>query len=316
VTWPFSQGGGLLALYLATLALHAVFIGYVVAGTAFVLIRRDDPISATVRDRLPFMLGAGITAGVAPLLFVQLLYQHRFYTANLLLGPRWLAVVPVLILGFYGLYIQKVSERFRRRALVISLACFVFVGWSWSELHELMKADPAWHDFYAAGSRMYFNGSIVPRAAVLFPAMATSFAMIAAWSADASGRQRLAVLAMGSRLVSIGGAVWLWRAGFTVDGPALAWFLVLVAAVVVELGAWTMTWRKPSDGALAVATAAGTSALVAATVVREAPRIPLLQPAREIADQAGGSIVFVAAFVIGAAAIAWVIKTARSARAE
>jgi hypothetical protein len=222
MTWPFAQGGGLLALYLATLALHAVFIGYVVAGTAFALIRRDDPIAVTVRDRLPFMLGAGITAGVAPLLFVQLLYQHRFYTANLLLGPRWLAVVPVLIVGFYALYIQKVSEKWRRAALISALGCFVFVGWSWSELHELMKADPAWHDFYAAGKRVYFSGSIAPRSAVLFPAMATSFAMMAAWSTDAAGRQRLALLAIGSRLVSIGGAVWLWKAGFSVDGPAFS----------------------------------------------------------------------------------------------
>lgn len=313
MTWPFAQGGAILALYLATLALHAVFIGYVVAGTAFVLVRRDDPIAATVRDRLPFMLGAGITAGVAPLLFVQLLYQHRFYTANLLLGPRWLAVVPVLIVGFYGLYIGKVSEKWRRAALIVALACFVFVGWSWSEMHELMKADPIWHDFYAAGKRMYVAGTIAPRAAVLFPAMATSFAMIAAWSADSAGRKRLALVAIGSRVVSIGGAVWLWRTGFSVDGAALAWFLVLVAAVVVELAAWAVTWRAASDRALAVATAAGTSALVAATVVREAPRIPLLEPARDIADQAGGSLVFAAALIVGIVAIAWVVKTARAA---
>jgi hypothetical protein len=137
--------------------------------------------------------------------------------------------------------------------------------------------------------------------------------MLAAWSADGPGRQRLALLAIGSRLVSIGGAVWLWRSGFVLDGPAVAWFVVLVAAVIVEIGAWAMTWRTPRDRALAVATGAGTSVLVAATVVREAPRIPLLEPARDIADQAGGSLVFAAAFVIGGLAIAWVIKTARAA---
>src|SRR5262245_4673257 len=72
--WPFDRGGGVLALYVATLALHAVFIGYVVAGTAYAVVqalrRADDPLAATVRDRLPFMLGCGITAGVAPLLFI------------------------------------------------------------------------------------------------------------------------------------------------------------------------------------------------------------------------------------------------------
>ncbi len=71
--WPFDHGGGVLLLYLATLALHAVFVSYVLAGTAYALVCRDA-LAATVRDRLPFMLGCGITAGVAPLLFVQLLH--------------------------------------------------------------------------------------------------------------------------------------------------------------------------------------------------------------------------------------------------
>src|SRR5678816_2594181 len=133
--WPFDRGGIVLALYVATLAVHAAFIGYVVAGTAYSL-ARDDALSRTVRDRLPFMLGCGITAGVAPLLFLQLMHQQRFYTANLLLGPRWLAVVPALIAGFYALYIGK--TRWRRAAYGIALACFAFVAWSWSELHELM----------------------------------------------------------------------------------------------------------------------------------------------------------------------------------
>src|SRR5688500_20400233 len=90
--WPFDRGGGILALYIATLALHAVFIGYVVAGTAYGLVqtvrRADDAVATTVRDRLPFMLGCGITAGVAPLLVIQRMHQQRGYTATQLLGAR------------------------------------------------------------------------------------------------------------------------------------------------------------------------------------------------------------------------------------
>jgi hypothetical protein len=295
----------ILALYIVTLALHAAFIGYVVGGTAFVLLRPHDPMSLTVRDRLPFMLGAGITAGVAPLLFIQLLYQHRFYTANLLLGPRWLAVVPVLITGFYALYLQKVSPRWRKLSLAVALACFAFVAWSWSELHELMMADKVWHDFYAAGDRMYLAGSIAPRLAILYPAMATLFAMIAAWSADDQGRRRLAVVALCARLVSIGGAIWLWQIGFA-NSP---WIAVLAFAVVVEIGAWLAMWRRPSDLVLSIVTAAGTIALLAATIAREAPRLSLVEPSRE----ADGWIVFAIAAAIGVAAIVYVIRLARGA---
>src|SRR5688500_20316284 len=98
--WPFDRGGGILALYIATLALHAVFIGYVVAGTAYALVqtvrRADDAVATTVRDRLPFMLGCGITAGVAPLLFIQLMHNQRFFTANHWLGPCWILVITAL----------------------------------------------------------------------------------------------------------------------------------------------------------------------------------------------------------------------------
>jgi len=307
--WPFDRGGIVLALYVATLALHAAFIGYVVAGTGYALVqsvrRSDDALAHTVRDRLPFMFGCGITAGVAPLLFVQLLHQRRFYTANLLLGPRWLAVVPALIVGFYALYVAKQSVRWRGVMLAGALALFSFVAWSWSELHELMKADPIWRDFYAAGHRFYIAEAIAPRFVVLFGAMTTSFATIAAWST--AERKRLAAIALLSRLISIGGAIWLWRAGFDVSGPARAWLWMLAAAVVVEIAGWLLVLRAKTDRALAIATAAGTSALVAAVVVREAPRVALIEPH----TPATGAVVFAVALVVGIAAIAWVVRTIR-----
>jgi hypothetical protein len=310
--WPFDHA--VLALYLATLALHAVFVSYVVGGTAYALVqaargRGDDVLADQVRDRLPFMLGCGITAGVAPLLFVQLMHQQRFYTANLLMGPRWVAVVPVLIVGFYALYLAKHGERFRRAALGVALACFVFVAWSWSELHELMAADTRWHAFYAAGHRLFRGGMIAPRLVVLLGAMATLFATVAAWSAP-DARKRLARIALGGRALSVLGALWLWRAGFPVEGGARAWFVVLTVATCVEVGAWLAVMRGQLM-ALGVATAAGASALVAAVVVREAPRIALIEPARPLADAAGGWLVFGIALVAGVAAIAWIWRTVR-----
>ncbi|HEY1547631.1 MAG TPA: hypothetical protein VGG28_07420 [Kofleriaceae bacterium] len=295
--WPFDgDRGGVLALYVVTLALHAAFVSYVVGGSAYALLRRDA-VADDVRSRLPFMLGCGITAGVAPLLFVQLLHQHRFYTAHLLAGPRALAIVPALIVGFYGLYLAKSSPRWRRVALGVALACFAFVAWSWSELHELMQADPEWAQLYAAGDRFYASSQLAPRLVVLFGAMATIFAAIAAWFV--ADRAALARVAIGGRIVSIVGAVWLWRAGFVVDGPARAWLYLLAVAVAIDTVAWLVR-------ALTVATAAGAAALLAAVVVREAPRVALIEPAH---GPAGGVVAFAIAVAIGAAAIAWVIRT-------
>jgi hypothetical protein len=313
--WPFDRAGLLLVLYVATLALHAVFVGYVVGGSAYALVqtmrRRDDALADTVRDRLPFMLGCGITAGVAPLLFVQLLHQKRFYTANLLLGPRWLAVIPALITGFYALYIAKKSVRWRLVALSGGLACFAFVAWSWSELHELMAADAAWHDFYSAGERVFAAATIAPRFVVLAGAMMTSFATIAAWSADDGARRRLALLALGARAVSAIAACWLVRTGFTVEGAARAWIAVLAAALAVEAAGWVLVRWRASTRALALATGAGSGALLAAVVVREAPRVAAIEPTHALAADAGGTLVFVAILIAGMGAIVWIVRTIR-----
>ncbi len=313
--WPFDRGGGVLALYIATLALHAGFIGYVVAGTGYTLVqslrRADDALAATVRDRLPFMLGCGITAGIAPLLFLQLLHQQRFYTANLLLGPRWMAVVPALIVGFYALYIAKSSLRWRTLTLGVALVCFAFVAWSWSELHELMMAEPVWRAFYAAGKRFFLVGTVAPRLVILAGAMATSFATIAAWSATDADRQRLARVALLARLISIGGAVWLWQAGFAI-GAGTVWLFVLAAAVAIEAGAWLVMLRAPNERVLAIATGTGTGALVAAVIVREAPRVSLIEPTHPLAFDAGGLLVFAIALVVGVAAVAWVVRLVRA----
>ncbi len=304
--WPFDDG--VVALFVVTLAIHAAFASYVVVGTGFALVRGATPLAARVRSWLPFMLGCAITAGVAPLLFTQLLYQRRFYTANLLLGPRWLAVVPALVVGFYALYLAKASVRWRAIALGTALACFGFVAWSWSELHELMAADATWTAFYAAGERVFTGGAIAPRLVVIVGAMATQFAVIAAWSADAAQQRVLGVLAVAGRIVAIAGALWLWQIGFAVSGDARVWFGLLVAAAVVDTVAWLVIVRKPSQLKLAVATAGGGAALLAAVVVREAPRLAMIEAGHE----ASGGWMFGVTFAIGAVLIAWVVRTVRA----
>ena len=319
--WPFTGSHAVwLALYVVTFALHAVFVSYVLVGAAYALVqavrRVDDPIADRVRDRLPFMLGCGITAGVAPLLFLQVLYQRRFYSANLVLGPRWGAVVPVLIVGFYALYVAKASANWRRLALAIGTACFVFVAWSWTEIHLLMQDESAWRTMYAAGDRLYGDGGVAPRLLLWLGAMSTLFATVALWWASGGERKRLAAIALSGRLIA-GIAGWLLIArGASIDGTAHGWLYLLVAALVVEAVGWAWLWRVPDGAGVVIATGAGTAALVAAAVVREAPRLAVLEPPRSAALEAGGFPVFVATVVFGVAAIAWIVHTIRGAKPE
>jgi hypothetical protein len=318
--WPFDASieSLWLALYLGSFALHAVFVSYVAAGTAYALVaalrRSGDPTAARVRDWLPFMLGAGITAGVGPLLFLQLLHQRRFYTANLLMGPRWGAVVPALILGFYALYLAKASDRWRMLALGAGTLCFAFVAWSWTELHQLQEADPAWRAMYGAGARFYLELAIVPRLATWLGAMLALFAVVAAWSAAPPERRRLAGLALAGLVIGglASAATIMMRHGLE---PAHGWTSLLVAAVVLAAVGWIWTVRRPDGPGLALATAATAAALFAGAIVREAPRLALIERSRVTAIDAGGRLVFLVTLVLGVAAIAWIVRTVRAATA-
>ena len=316
--WPFTldQHGLWLALYLLTFALHAVFVGYVLVGTAYALVqavrKADDALAARVRDRLPFMLGLGITAGVAPLLFLQLLYQRHFYSANLIAGPRWGAVVPALIAGFYSLYIAKAKPRWRRHALAVGTLCFTFVAWSWTELHLLARDDAAWRAMYASGERMYGDAGVAPRLLLWLGWMAALFATVAVWPSSAGERRRLAKLALAGRVVTAIAAGWLYSRGAGVEGAAQGWLYLLLAAVGVEIAGWAAVLRSPAGYGVTLATAGATAALVAGAVVREAPRLAIVEPPRAAALEAGGLGVFLATLVFGVLAIAWVRKTVQN----
>ncbi|KAA0220900.1 MAG: hypothetical protein KJ057_13905 [Phycisphaerae bacterium] len=141
-----------LALLILTWAMHYVLVSTVVAGSAYLalneIFRRGDraladPIARICRDWMPAALGVAITAGVAPLLVAQVIYQIESYTAHLLLWRRAALVLPALIAAFYLFYLQK-SERFKslNRAArvgvaVVAFLCVAGVGRFWAQVHVL-----------------------------------------------------------------------------------------------------------------------------------------------------------------------------------
>lgn len=320
-----------LVVLVATFALHQLLIGFVLTGAAYVLGRAlrggDDALAAASRDWLPFGLGAAITAGVAPLLMVQVLYQPRFYTANLLLFHRWMAIVPVLIVGFYLLYLGKSARalawsRPARVALAaVTWLCFIFVAWSWIENHTLsMRRDPAeWVAHYRSGAMRYAEASIAPRLLLWLGVAAVSWSAAiggVAVAPTAGDRRRVALIALGGLVVAAVGAVLTDRAidparSVFALGEARVWLAVSGGGVAVVALAWALVLaRRPPPRWLA---RLGTVALVVGlAAVREASRVAALDPAlRARLDDAQGFPLFVVCFLLGAAAIAWCLTIAR-----
>jgi hypothetical protein len=103
VPWGWFQ-----VLLLLTFTIHILLMN-VMFGSAFIALishfRRgviSAPCTESVSRTLPFIIAFTVNFGVAPLLFVQVLYGHFIYTSSILMAVYWLAVVG-LVVSAYGL---------------------------------------------------------------------------------------------------------------------------------------------------------------------------------------------------------------------
>ncbi len=297
-----------LTLYVLTLILHVIFMNYVLAGTGYLAVvgvdrwlkrrlgrePKADMVFDILRDWMPFMLGAAITAGVAPLLFVQILYKENFYTANLLLFHRWMAILPVLIVGFYMLYLLKSTWLGRHASWLaavvglVAFACFVFTGFSWTENHLLSLDRAIWPSHYESGAMVYRSSLIVPRFLMWAAGSVVTMATIVGWQilggagreeshaetrrsqrseADGAAVRRIAVLAMVGLVVSfVASSAYLWLQGksgagrqsataFLSDALVRPYALLAVVGGILQLLCWRYLLRNGWVTTSALATA-------------------------------------------------------------
>ncbi len=334
-----------LALYVVTLLIHVLLMSYVLAGTAYLAARgfvrrgEDSPLSAVLRDWMPLMLSAAITAGIAPLLFVQILYQQRFYTANLLLFYRWMSILPVLIVGFYALYLLKSEhQRLRRTGVriiagLVAFLCFGFIAWSWTENHLLsVQGLDVWQQQYVSTEVVFHTPELAPRLALWFFGTFPTMALVLAWqmiwvAAPGGWVRRTAGLALAGLSVSAVCGLLYYRAlaeasQAVVTGPAARMYLGLaLAGCVIQSAGWLrQLTRESCSRAWLIVTSVGLVATVlGVAVVRECLRISRIDmaalfPAHQDAASIAGMPVFLFFLVVNAAVIVACIRIVRGAR--
>lgn len=329
-----------LSFYLISLCVHAILMSYVLAGAGYLAARAlfgaqaRDPLAETLRDWLPFVLSAAITAGIGPLLFVQILYKQSFYTANLLLFWRWTAIVPALMVGFYLLYVAK-SERMAdwrpaARAAVTGAAfiCFVFTGYSWSENHLLALDRSAWVPLYVAGQNIYMDRLLCPRVLLWMTGAFPIMAVVAGWQLRASAARPRNVTIVGltgvaaTAFAGVLFALLLDEPGrrFIAENGGSFYVIAAVTGMVLQAGAWLWQSRTPNldTRVLLTASVGALLTVVGAAVIRECLRLGRLDVTRlyELharAAEAGGLPLFALFLLVNSAAITWCVRITRRA---
>ncbi|MFC1557116.1 hypothetical protein ACFL6I_06740 [candidate division KSB1 bacterium] len=169
----------LLFLLIFTFILHVLFMNCLFGGTLVAAFshfkgKRDpnhEQLAKKIYSFMPPVIAFTVNLGVAPLLFVQVLYGHLIYSSSILMAFAWFAVIPLLILGYYGAYLlrfrwEKLTET---RTLITWLvaAIFAVIGFIYVNNLSLMLRPETWADHYfqnpATGKLNWSDSQVYPR---------------------------------------------------------------------------------------------------------------------------------------------------------
>ena len=151
------------SLHITTLTLHfaAVYllVGGLLLATLWNYLGRRNAGSAlagsasALAHRMPILMTYLINLGIPPLLFAQVLYGQALYTSSVLIGAYWIAVIFLLMAGYYLLYLVNQRDEEGRTwwwLSLISLMLIAYIGRIYAANMALMIRPEAWLEMYRA----------------------------------------------------------------------------------------------------------------------------------------------------------------------
>lgn len=118
-------------------------------------------LSHELAKALPFLVAFTVNLGVAPLLFVNVLYGHLLYSSTVLMGVYWLAVIPLLIIAYYLAYIYDFSFKklgnLAMFVLLVVMLLLLLVGFIFSNNMTMMISPVSWSRWFATPGGTLLN---------------------------------------------------------------------------------------------------------------------------------------------------------------
>ncbi len=193
-------------LLIVTFFLHILAMNSVLGGGVLALVAKwgarnretGHRIFADLAKKLPVLLPATITLGIAPLLFVQVLYGQFFYTSSILMAWPWFLVLVFLVIAYYGFYfVSYQSGRPDGKTggvMLFSMILIFLIGFLFSNNLTLSQNPSRWAGkYFADPSGWNLNltePTLIPRflhfftAAVAVGGLLLVFLALANWKRD------------------------------------------------------------------------------------------------------------------------------------
>ena len=336
-------------LLVFTFFLHLIFMNLTLGGTLMAFVAnlkgkgREGDADAVLAKRLmgvnTYAISLAITTGVAPLLFVQVLYQQFFYTGTILLGWIWFGMLVLLMIGYYAAYLHK---KFRGGWLGVSALMFFGIAMTHVAVH-LVHVQPAkWRVFDVSVLSVLGDPTYWPRLLHFVLAAVTFAALVAAWWAVRRARAGVDV----DLNTTIATSAWRWALWATVlqivDGflltivlpkpvllgvmrGGLATLGPLTLGILLAIGLLAMLARGSNPverpGLVSGTLATLILAVAVMTVTRHQVRVLYLdsftsQFQATVVPQWGNFILFAVLLVAGLATVFWMVRRVVTSPAE
>jgi hypothetical protein len=341
--------------------LHLVPMNLWLAGTTLAMLLRafggehSRRLSGRLMKQMPVIVAYGVNLGIVPLLFVQVVYYKVFYPATILMAWAWLAIIPLLVVAYYGVYLYasglKDNEArmtgVRHVAGWLSAIFFVVISFIFSNGLSLMANVGRWPELMAytgVGGATTGTGlntadpTLLPRwLMVLGLALTTTGAYLVfdtgffARKESEAYRQRAPRIAL---IVYTLGALWFAAAGswytfgtWTADERQLMFSMpTLIPTILTAVGpaiVWLLILLAQRGVSRGIAFAVGLAqflvlALNAASRqhLQSAKLAPYFDPkTMTVETQLSPLLVFLVLFVFGLLVVIWMLRKAATSPA-
>ena len=343
----------LQVLLIFTFLLHLVPMNFLFGGGLLSLVShtraKKDPhherLARRISELMPSVISFTVTLGVAPLLFVQVLYGHLLYSSSILMARAWFLVVPLVIVGYYGAYLL----RFRwgrlgaaRPILAWGMAVlFAVVGFIYSNNFSLVQRPEVWKAQYlanpAGGHLNWSDPALYPR---YLHMLLGAIAVAGVWFMIIGVRRRSGDADWSDWLMKYGARVFTYATTVNIivgfwflvalprrvmmifmgrNPAATAVFIVSLVFILGTFGAIHVAAKRRSGRVMMMGAASLTIVLTLMAVMRQQVRAAYLEPhfrleQLTVEPQWGVFALFVVTLVLALGTLAWLIKVVLGAR--
>jgi len=328
-------------LLIVTFILHLLVMNAMLGSGIMALIRefhpddRSEGYNREISLKLPYTIAFTVNMGVAPLLFLQVLYGHFIYTSSILMAVYWISIIFVVILAYYAAYIYdfKFDALGGARKIFITL-CVILLLWTgfiFSNNMVLMIQPANWTAYFSNPFGTLLNlkePMLLPRYLHFVMASVAVGGLFQAFVWKMKEKQKGNAAAVQSGLNWFSGAtciqfaVGIW---FLVSLPKDKMMLfmgqsslhtaVLVIGILVGLAALITA----SKGLVWLTSALALGTVTAMVLVRELLRSAYLNPYfspenLKVIPEYSPMILFLVSFAAGIAIIVYMLKLAASGK--